>query len=190
MKIKGTTTEKNLLRAFAGESQAGTRYSIFEEIAKKEGYEQISAIFKEISDNEKEHAKIFFNFLEGGNLTIEAGYPAGKIGSTIENLKLSFEGEHEEFALIYPNFAEIARQEGFNDIATKFEQIAKIESEHEKRFKKLHLNMVESQVFKKDTEQIWQCRACGHEHNGTNSPSICPVCSSSQAYQQIKPSNY
>ncbi len=190
MKLKGTNTEKNLLRAFAGESQANTKYSIFEEIAKNEGYEQISAIFKEISNNEKEHAKIFFEFLSGGNLIIEAGYPSGKIGSTIENLKASFEGEHDEFTTIYPSFAEIARQEGFNDIATKFEQISKIEAEHEKIFKKLHQNMAESQIFKKNTEQVWQCRSCGNEHINTKAPTICPVCNSAQAYQQIKQNNY
>ncbi len=189
MKLKGSKTEINLLRAFAGESQASTRYSLFEEVAKNEGYEQISAIFKEIADNEKEHAKIFFGFLDGGNLVIEAGYPAGKIGSTIENLKLSFEGEHEEFSSTYPNFAEIARQEGYNDVATKFEQIAKIEAYHEKMFKNLHQNIADSAVFKRSAEQTWQCRACGHEHSGTGAPSICPVCSSPQAYQQIKPIN-
>lgn len=189
MKLKGSNTEKNLLRAFAGESQASTRYSLFEEIAKNEGYEQISATFKEIADNEKEHAKIFFGFLEGGNLVIEAGYPAGKIGSTIENLKLSLEGEHEEFSSTYPSFAEIARQEGFSDVATKFEQIAKIEANHEIMFKNLHQNIANSSIFKRTTMQTWQCRACGHEHNGASAPAICPVCSSPQAYQQIKPIN-
>lgn len=190
MNLKGTETEKNLLRAFAGESQASTKYTLFEETAKTEGYEQIAALFKETADNEKEHAKIFFNFLGGGNLEITAGYPAGKLGSTIENLKSAADGEHEEFNSIYPSFADIARKEGFNDIAAKFDQIAKIEFEHEKRFKALHQNMVDTQVFKRNTEQTWQCRACGHEHIGTNSPTICPVCSSAQAYQQIKPHNY
>ncbi len=190
MNIKGTETEKNLLRSFAGEAQACVKYSLFEEVATSEGYEQIAEIFRETSNNEKEHAKIFFDFLGGGNLEITANYPAGKIGSTIENLESAAKGEHEEHTLIYPNFAEIARREGFNDIAIKFEQISKIEADHEKRFKLLHQNMSKTTVFKKDSTQIWQCRACGHEHLGSHSPTICPVCSSLQAYQQIKPKNY
>lgn len=190
MILKGSNTEKNLLRAFAGESQASTKYRIFEEIAKNEGYEQIAAIFKETADNEKEHAKIFFGLLDGGNLEIEAGYPAGKIGSTIENLKASAEGEHDEFTEIYPKFADIAREEGFTDIATKFDQISKIEKEHEKRFNILHDNLINSQVFKKNTSQIWQCRSCGHEQDSTTAPKVCPVCEHMQSYQQIKAENF
>lgn len=188
--IKGTETEKNLLRAFAGESQARNRYTIFADIAKKEGYEQIADFFYETAENEYQHAKIFFEFLEGGNVDIDAGYPAGKIGITPENLNAAAAGEHEEFVKIYPDFAEVARKEGFDKVANAFEKIAKIEKEHEERFRKLLKNINNDLVFKNGNEVIWICRKCGHIHVGLEAPKVCPVCHHQQAYFERKQANY
>ena len=159
--LKGTKTEQNLLKAFAGESQARMRYDYFAKQAKKEGYEQIAAIFSETALNEKEHAKRFFKFLEGGDVEITATYPAGKIGSTEENLMAAASGEHEEWSMLYPEFARIAEEEGFKSIATAFKAIAEVEKAHEERYKKLAKNISEGTVFKKDNVYIWKCRNCG-----------------------------
>jgi rubrerythrin len=188
--IKETQTEKNLLKSFAGESQARMRYDYFAKQAKKEGLEQISAIFTETALNEKEHAKRFFRFLEGSQLEITATYPAGKIGSTIENIKASAEGEHEEWADLYPKFAKIAREEEFEDIAQTFEMIAKAEKAHEERYKKLYHNLEKGLVFKSNEKIIWKCRNCGYLHEGETTPDKCPACLHSQAYFQIKENNY
>src|SRR5512141_390621 len=162
MKLKGTRTEKNLLAAFAGESQARNRYTFFASAAKKEGYEQISAIFLETADNEKEHAKRFFKFLEGGMTEFTAAFPAGRIGTTAENLKAAAEGEHEEWTHLYPGFADVAEGEGFTEIAAAFRAIAKVEVRHEKRYRKLLENVERGQVFRKDSASAWKCRNCGH----------------------------
>ncbi|MDP4267451.1 MAG: rubrerythrin family protein [Bacteroidota bacterium] len=188
--LKGSLTEKNLLKAFAGESQARNRYTYFSKIAKKEGYEQISSIFLETAEQEKTHAKIFFNFLEGGPIEITATYPAGIIGITQENLKFASLGEKEEWEIIYPEFSRIAKEEGFAKIATSFKLISEIEAEHEKRYFKLLQNIEKNQVFKKDTPVIWVCRECGYHHTGLKSLENCPVCGHPQAYFEIKNSNY
>lgn len=188
--IKGTETEKNLLRAFAGESQARNRYTIFADIAKKEGYEQIADFFNQTAHNEYHHARTFFEFLEGGNVEIDAGYPAGRVGTTPENLQQGADGEHEEHTKVYPSFAEVARQEGFNRIAKVFENIAKIEKEHEERFRKLLENLEKDLVFKRGNEVIWICRTCGHIHVGLEAPKGCPVCMYPQTYFEIKQTNY
>ena len=160
--LKGTATEQNLLKAFAGESQARNRYEFFAGIAKKEGYEQIAAIFMETSNNEKEHAKRYFKFLEGGIIEITAMYPAGIIGTTMENLKAAAEGEHEEWSNLYPHFAEIAKKEGFSEVATAFLMITKVEAEHERRYLKLLQNLSEDKVFIKDGKVWWKCLNCGY----------------------------
>jgi rubrerythrin len=188
--IKGTKTEQNLLKAFAGESQAKNRYTFYAKIAKKEGYEQISAIFLETVSDEQYHAKIFFSFLEGGPLEITATYPAGKLGTTIENLKASAEGENEEWTSIYNKFSDIAREEGFVKIATKFNLIAKVEAEHEKRFRKLLNNIQENKVFQKEQTSRWRCRECGYVHEGNKAPNVCPLCEHPQAYFELKAENY
>ncbi len=188
--IKGTETEKNLLKAFAGESQARTRYTYFASVAKKEGYEQISAIFLETAENEKEHAKVFFKYLEGGMVEITASYPAGKIGTTAENLLAAAEGEKEEWGLLYPDFAEIAKNEGFNEIAMSFKFIANVEKEHEKRYRKLLENVEKDKVFKKEKPVKWKCRNCGHIHEGPNAPALCPACKHPQAHFEVMEENY
>lgn len=188
--IKGTETEKNLLRAFAGESQARNRYTIFADVARNEGYEQIADFFDQTAHNEYHHAKIFFGFLEGGNVNIDAGYPAGKIGITSENLLSAAEGEHEEFTSIYPAFADVARQEGFVRIANAFDNIAKIEKEHEERFRKLLENVEGELVFKRNNEVIWICRVCGHIHVGLEAPKACPVCLYPQSHFELIQKNY
>jgi rubrerythrin len=188
--IKGTKTEQNLLKAFAGESQARNRYTMYASVARKDGYEQIGAIFLETADNEREHASLFYKKLEGGVLEITATYPAGNIGSTIENLEFSASGEHEEWEVIYPEFAKIAREEGFEDIAILFENIASIESHHEERFKKLLDNVKNNKVFIKDEEVEWVCRECGYVHKGVEAPDVCPTCSHPQAFYQLKVENY
>ncbi|MEI7596378.1 MAG: rubrerythrin family protein [Bacteroidota bacterium] len=188
--IKGTETEKNLLKAFAGESQAKNRYTYFAKQAQKEGYEQISAIFMETAIQEEQHAKIFFKFLEGGALEITAMYPAGMIGTTEENLNASAMGENEEWAEIYPHFAEVAEKEGFKKVATAFKLIAKIEKEHEERYAKIHKNMLEGKVFGKDDKQTWVCRKCGYHHEGNKALANCPVCDHPQAYFELKATNY
>lgn len=188
--LKGTKTEQNLLKAFAGESQARMRYDYFAKQAKKEGLEQISAIFAETALNEKEHAKIFFKFLEGGMCEITASYPAGVIGTTLENLKASADGENEEWTELYPEFAKIAEEEGFKAVANAFRMIAKVEEAHEKRYRTLYNNLEEGKVFKKGDKVIWKCRNCGFLHESEKAPKECPACNHSQAYFEIKESNY
>ncbi|MDR0559941.1 MAG: rubrerythrin family protein [Prevotellaceae bacterium] len=188
--IKGTETERNLLKAFAGESQARSRYTFYAGVAKKEGYEQISAIFIETAEQEKEHAKRFFRFLEGGTVEITASYPAGIIGTTVQNLTAAAEGELEEWSVLYPNFAKTARKEGFAEIADAFEMIAKVEVQHEIRYKKLLANILEGTVFKKTEETEWQCRNCGYVHKGGEAPETCPSCLHPQAYFEVKKQNF
>lgn len=190
MSIKGTETEKNLLKAFAGESQARNRYTMFAKIAKKEGYEQIADLFAETAANEYMHAKIFFRHLEGGAVEITAMYPAGIEGTTSENLLAAAEGENEEWTELYPEFAKIADAEGFPKVAASFRQIAKIEKDHEERYLKLLENIKEDIVFQTETETVWFCRECGHVHVGKRAPGMCPVCKHPQAYFERKKSNY
>lgn len=188
--LKGTKTEQNLLKAFAGESQARMRYDYFASQAKKEGLEQIAAIFAETALNEKEHAKRFFKFLEGNMVEITATYPAGKIGTTMENLKSSADGENEEWTELYPEFAKVAAEEGFRDVASAFNMIAKVEKAHEERYRTLYTNLEEGKVFKRGDKVVWKCRNCGFIHEGTLAPKLCPACQHSQAYFEIKESNY
>lgn len=192
MKLKGSETEKALLKAFAGESQARNRYTYFASQAKKEGYEQICAIFTETADNEKEHAKVFFKFLEkcGEGLEITATFPAGKIETTIKNLAASANGEHEEWKELYPAFAKIAKKEGFNEIATAFTEIAEIEKEHEKRYLKLIDNIEKGKVFYKEKVVVWKCRNCGYIYIGKRAPKVCPACKHPQSYYEIQSENY
>ena len=188
--IKGTQTEKNLLTAFAGESQARTRYTFFASVAKKEGFEQISAIFMETAEQEKEHAKRFFKFLEGGDLEITATYPAGKIGTTAENLLAAAMGENEEWSEAYPHMAEVAQQEGFPTIAVAFREIAKFEAMHEERYRTLLGRVEAGQVFERDEEIQWQCRNCGYVYTGKAAPKTCPACLHPQAYFEPKKWNF
>ncbi|MFH0866640.1 MAG: rubrerythrin family protein [Bacteroidota bacterium] len=190
MSLTGTNTEKNLLKAFAGESQAKNRYTFFSKAAKNEGYEQIAALFMETVLNEEQHAKIFFKFLEGNMVEITATYPAGKIGTTAENLKAAASGENEEWTTLYPEFSEIAAKEGFPKIATAFRLIAKIEADHEKRFLKLLENIEGNKVFEDDTETEWVCRKCGHVHKGKKALENCPVCDHPKAYFERKAKNF
>lgn len=176
MKIKGSKTEKNLLAAFAGESQARNRYTFFASAAKKEGYEQIAAIFLETAENEKEHAKRFFKFLEGGMAEFTASFPAGRIGTTAENLKAAAEGENEEWTRLYPGAAKVADEECFKDVAEAFRYIAKVEVEHEKRYLRLLENVKNGTVFKKTKSFTWKCRNCGYHHEGAEPPDVCPTC--------------
>lgn len=188
--LKGTQTEKNLLAAFAGESQARNRYTYFASAAKKEGYEQISAIFLETAENEKEHAKRFFKFLEGGMVEITAGYPAGKIGSTAENLEASADGEKEEWTTLYKSFEKSAREEGFGEIADNFKEIAEVEEQHEKRYRALLANVKGGTVFKKAAPVKWHCRNCGYVHEGAEAPDVCPACKHPKAYYEVLAENY
>lgn len=190
MSIKGTETEKNLLKAFAGESQAKNRYEFFAKTAIKEGYQQIAAIFSETALQEQQHAKTFFKFLEGGDVEITATYPAGVIGTTVENLKAAAAGEHEEWEDLYPEFAEIAAKEGFKSIAVKFKMIAKVEAEHEKRYLKLVENIEQGVVFKQAEKKEWMCRKCGYVHTGSSAPLNCPSCDHPQDYFELKKKNY
>lgn len=190
MELKGSRTEKNLLAAFAGESQARNRYTFFASVAKKEGYEQISAIFQETADNEKEHAQLFFNHLKGGNVEITAIYPAGITGTTAENLKAAAEGEKLEWGTLYPNFAEVAEEEGFEDVAKTFRGVARVESYHERRYRKLLANVEQGKVFKKDSPIMWKCRNCGHVFEGTEAPDKCPVCHHDRSYFEAWCENY
>ncbi|MCK9418446.1 MAG: rubrerythrin family protein [Nitrospirae bacterium] len=190
MKLKGTKTEKNLLASFAGESQARNRYTFFASAAKKEGHEQIAAIFLETAENEKEHAKRFFKFLEGGMVEFTAAFPAGRIGTTAENLKAAAEGEHEEWTKLYPGSADIAQQEGFPEVATAFRYISKVEIEHEKRYLKLLENVMTGKVFKKDARTTWICRNCGHHHEGTEPPEQCPACLHPKNFFELWAENY
>ena len=188
--LKGTQTEQNLLKAFAGESQARNRYEFFASVAKKEGYEQIAAIFMETSNQEKEHAKRFFKFLEGGMTEITASYPAGIIGTTKDNLKAAAEGEHEEWEILYPHFSEVAKEEGFMDVATAFKMIAKVEIEHERRYLKLLQNVSEDKVFMKDGKVWWKCINCGYVYQSEKAMENCPACLHPKAYMQIREENY
>ena len=188
--LAGTETEKNLLKAFAGESQARNRYTYFAKQAKKEGFEQISAIFMETAENEREHAKVFFKFLEGREVEITATYPAGRIGTTAENLKASASGENEEHTILYPEFARIAKEEGFNEVSAAFKMIAKVEVEHEQRYLKLLSNLENDKVFAKGESTRWKCRNCGYVHEGNGAPDLCPACKHGKAHFEIKETNY
>lgn len=188
--LKGSKTEKNLLKSFAGESQARNRYTYFASAARKEGYEQIANIFIETAENEKEHAKVFFKFLEGGDVEITASYPAGKLGSTKENLEEAAAGENMEWTTIYSDFAKTARDEGFEDAATAFEQIAKVEKFHESRYRKLVNNIANGETFKKKTAVKWHCINCGYVHEGPEAPKQCPACKHPQAYYEVLAENF
>jgi rubrerythrin len=188
--IKGTQTEKNLLAAFAGESQARNRYTYFASEAKKAGYEQIAAIFLETAENEKEHAKVFFKHLQGGMVQIAAEYPAGIIGTVAENLKAAAEGEKMEWGTLYPTSASTAEKEGFPEIALSFKNIAKVEAAHETRYRKLLKNVEENKVFKKEKVVKWKCRNCGLVYEGTEAPQKCPACQHPQSYYELFTENY
>ena len=189
-RLKGTKTEKNLLAAFAGESQARNRYTYFASQAKKEGYEQITALFLETADNEKEHAKKFFKFLEGGDVEITAMYPAGVIGTTKDNLKAAADGENHEHTKLYPEFAAIAKEEGFPEVATAFRSIAVVEKQHEARYRKLMKNIEEGTVFKKEKVVRWKCRNCGYIHEGKTPPAKCPACDHPESYFEVAEEYY
>ncbi|CDA21257.1 MAG TPA: rubrerythrin family protein [Candidatus Caccoplasma intestinavium] len=188
--VKGTKTEQNLLKSFAGESQARGRYVYFASIAKKEGYEQIAAIFNETAEQEKEHAKRFFKFLEGGMVEITASYPAGILSTTVENLKAAAAGENEEWSELYPEFAKVADEEGFPQIAEAFRRIATVEAGHEARYLKLYERMINGTVFEDEEEIEWQCRNCGYIHKGKKAPEVCPACQHPKAYFERKKNNY
>jgi rubrerythrin len=188
--LKGSLTEKNLLTAFAGESQARNRYTYFASQAKKDGFIQIQSIFEETANQEKEHAKRLFKFLEGGEVEIKASFPAGVIGSTQENLKASAAGENYEHTEMYPGFAKTAREEGFEAIATVFEAIAVAEKQHEKRYLDLAANIEAGRVFKRDTEVVWRCRNCGYLHTGNEAPETCPACAHPKAHFELLGENY
>ena len=190
MELKGSKTEKNLMEAFAGESQARSRYTFFASVAKKEGFEQIAAVFSETADQELEHAKRFFKFLEGGMLEIQASYPAGKIGTTAENLLAAAEGENEEWSLLYPEFAKIAQEEGFPQVATAFKMIAKVEAEHEARYRTLLERVIAEKVFEREEDIEWQCRNCGYVHKGKKALENCPACNHPKSYFEPKKNNY
>ena len=190
MDFKGSKTEKNLLAAFAGESQARTRYTFFASEAKKAGYEQIAAIFQETSDNEKEHAALFFKHLKGGMVEINASYPAGVIASTAENLKAAAAGEKLEWGTLYPNFGDVAEQEGFSEAANTFRAVAKVEAYHERRYLKLLESVNQGKVFKKDVVIKWKCRNCGFVFEGSEAPANCPVCSHPKSHFEVWCENY
>ncbi len=190
MDLKGSKTETNLMAAFAGESQARNRYTYFASKAKKDGYVQISAIFEETANQEKEHAKRLFKFMEGGEAEITGSFPAGTIGTTSENLAASAGGEHFEWSEMYPSFAEIARSEGFDDIAKVFESIAVAEKQHEKRYVELKKNVDEKAVFAKASEVRWTCRNCGYVHTGKSAPDVCPACAHPQAHFEVLGENW
>jgi len=188
--LKGSLTEKNLLAAFAGESQARNRYTYFASQAKKDDFVQIQSIFEETANQEKEHAKRFFKFLEGGEVEVQANFPAGVIGSTLENLKAGAAGEHYEHTEMYPGFAKTAREEGFEAIATVLEAIAVAEKQHEKRYLDLAANIEAGRVFKRDTEVVWRCRNCGYLHTGNEAPEACPACAHPKAHFELLGENY
>lgn len=189
-KIKGSETEKNLLKAFAGESQARNRYTYFSSIAKKEGLVQIAGIFEETANQEKEHAKRFWKFLEGGPVEITATYPAGASSNTLDNLKAAADGENEEWSELYPTFAKTAREEGFPEIAKAFEMISVAEKQHEKRYRDLYNNLVAGKVFKKDDKVVWRCLNCGYLHEGTEAPEMCPACIHPKAHFELLAENW
>lgn len=188
--IAGTKTEQNLLKAFAGESQARNRYEFFSKQAKADGFVQIANVFAYTAEQERSHAKSFFKFLEGRDLEITAQYAAGKLGTTEENLRAASEGENEEWTKLYPEFAATAKEEGFPKIAAIFKLIAKVEAEHEKRFRALLKNVEEGTVFKKEESVEWECIHCGYVHHGEEAPEMCPACSHPKAYFEVKPDNY
>jgi len=188
--LKGTQTEKNLLTAFAGESQARNRYTYFASAAKKEGYVQISDIFTETANQEKEHAKRFFKFLEGGEVEIVGAFPAGVIGTTLENLKEAAAGEEYEWTQMYPDFANVAKEEGFDEVALIFEMIAIAEKQHEKRYKELAANVEAGKVFKKEGDTKWRCRNCGYVHEGDEAVDMCPACAHAQAHFEVLAENW
>ena len=188
--IKGTKTERNLMAAFAGESQARNRYTYFASKAKKEGFVQISAIFEETASQEKEHAKRLFKFMQGGEVEITGSFPAGVIGDTMDNLKASADGENYEWTQMYPDFAKEAREEGFDNIADVFEAIAIAEKHHEKRYNKLWKNIENEEVFKKGNKVVWRCRNCGYLHEASEAPKICPACAHPQSHFELLGENY
>jgi rubrerythrin len=188
--VKGTKTEINLLAAFAGESQARNRYTYFAGKAKKEGFEQIAFIFEETANQEKEHAKRFFNFLEGGETEITASFPSGTIGTTLDNLKAAAAGEHHEHTDLYPSFAKTAREEGFEAIAVVFDKISVAEKQHEKRYRNLAANIEACQVFKRKEGTVWRCRNCGYLHEGNEAPDLCPACAHPKAHFELLGENY
>jgi rubrerythrin len=188
--IKGSKTEKNLLKSFAGESQARNRYTYAAAVAEKEGYPQISRIFLETADNERVHAKTMFKHLEGGMLEITASYPAGKIGTTMENLVEGAEGEHEEFTKLYPDFADTAKKEGFDEIATMYRMIAKVESRHENRYLGLMKALKEKSLYKKEQAVQWKCDKCGYIHEGPEAPKTCPACKHEQKHFELFVQNW
>jgi rubrerythrin len=185
MEFKGSQTEKNLLAAFAGESQARNRYTFFANQARKEGFEQIAAIFQETADNEKEHAELYFKHLKGGMVEITAAYPAGTISTSAENLQAAANGENLEWTQLYPHFGDVAEQEGFPAAANTFRAVAKVEAYHERRYLKLLENVKQQRVFKKDAPVKWKCRNCGYVNEGTEAPAICPVCGHAQSYFEV-----
>jgi rubrerythrin len=189
-KLKGSKTEKNLLASFAGESQARNRYTFFASVAKKAGFEQIAAIFLETADNEKEHAKRFFEFLKGGDVEITASYPAGVIADTAVNLEVAAAGENLEWTKLYKQAEDTARKEGFEEIAVQFKEIAEVEEQHEKRYRKLLKNIKEGKVFKRDSLVKWKCRNCGYVHEGRQAPQRCPACTHPQGYFELFCENY
>ena len=190
MELKGSRTEKNLLTAFAGESQARNRYTYFASKAKKDGFVQIQSIFEETANQEKEHAKRLFKFLQGGDVEVAAAFPAGVIGTTAENLRAAAGGENHEWTSMYPEFAQIARDEGFAEIAVVFEAIAVAEKQHEKRYLDLLKNIEAGTVFKKPGAVVWRCRNCGYLHEGPEAPGVCPACNHPQAHFEILGENW
>ena len=188
--IKGSKTEKNLLTSFAGESQARNRYTYAASVARNEGFIQISNIFQETADNEKEHAKRMFKFLEGGNVEITAAYPAGKIGTTAENLEAAAEGEYEEHSMLYPGFAKVAREEGFPGVAAMYDAVSNAEKQHEKRYRALLANVKQGKVFKKDQSVKWRCINCGYIHEGPEAPKMCAACNHEQKHFEIVAENW
>ena len=188
--IKGSESEKNLLKAFAGESQARNRYTFFASVAKKEGFVHISEIFRETANNEKEHAEIFFKHLQGGDCEIVASYPAGRIGTTAENLLAAAEGEKMEWGTLYPDFEKVAREEGFEDVSDSFKEIGEVEAYHEKRYRKLLANVEDGKVFKKDSVVKWKCGNCGYVREGVDAPEECPACKHKREYYEVWVENY
>ena len=188
--LKGSQTEKNLLGSFAGESQARNRYTYFASQARKEGYVQIADIFEETANQEKEHAKRFFKFLEGGEVEVTAAFPAGVIGTTLENLKAAAAGEHYEQSELYPGFAKVAREEGFEAVAMVWEKISVAEKQHEKRYMDLAANIEAGRVFKREQSVVWRCRNCGYLHEGTDAPDMCPACAHPQAHFELLGENW
>ncbi len=189
-KLKGSETEKNLLKAFAGESQARNRYTYFTNAARSEGLEQIAGIFQETADNEREHAEVFFKHLEGGDVEIAASYPAGRIGTTAENLLAAAEGEKLEWGTLYPAFEKVARREGLEKVAESFKEIAEVEERHEKRYRRLLANVKAGTIFKRGEATEWKCRNCGYVHEGKEAPEVCPACKHAQSYYELLAENY